>query len=109
MNYLLGILRSILKIYLVLYVLVHILLYLTPQTCSYLVFQNLGNLNFFHNKVRNSKYFNVLKVKWPFNDLKNPTSHGANNVHNFYLDIEPEVKIGIWYKTKFPCLFHIFR
>ena len=35
-------------------------------------------------------------VRRPFNDYKNPTSFGLTNVHNFYLETEPDVKVGIW-------------
>ncbi len=42
-------------------------------------------------------FFLINIVKWPFNDYKNPTKFGLNNVHNFYLDTEANVKIGIWY------------
>lgn len=30
-------------------------------------------------------------------DLENPTKFELNNVHNFYIDVEPKVRVGVWH------------
>lgn len=61
-------------------------MYLTPHTCTFFIFQNM--------------------VKWPFNDLTNPTKFGFNNVHNFYMNVEADVKIGIWHFIPPPLVYN---
>ena len=76
MNFLLPLAKSIVGLYFFLYVLVHFLILLTPETARFFVFQNY--------------------VHWP-KDFTNPTKFGLDNVHNFYLDVSKEARIGIWH------------
>ncbi|RNA44948.1 abhydrolase domain-containing 12B [Brachionus plicatilis] len=77
MNFLLSIARFILYLYFFLYALVHLLLLITPETARYLIFMNYMN--------------------WPMRDLQNPPKYEQHNVHNFYLDVEPKVRVGVWH------------
>jgi abhydrolase domain-containing protein 12 len=36
-------------------------------------------------------------VRLPFKNITDPTKYTSNNVYNFYLNVESDVKIGIWH------------
>lgn len=48
-----------------------------PQYANYFIFMNY--------------------VKIPFRNMTDPRVFNLQNVHNFYLDVEPEVRVGIWH------------
>lgn len=47
-----------------------------------------------------------FKVNWPMRDLRNPPKYGLDNVHNFYLDIEKDVRVGIWHFIPSPLKYN---
>lgn len=49
----------------------------------------------FQIKQDNKKFF--ILVFWPFHNLTHPPEHNLHNVHNFYVDVEPGVKVGVWH------------
>ncbi len=44
MNWILSLAKSILKSYIFIYVAIHVLMFITPQTCNFFIFQNIGTL-----------------------------------------------------------------
>ncbi|CAF0712806.1 unnamed protein product [Brachionus calyciflorus] len=89
MNFLLVIARFILVLYFSIYGLIHLLLFLTPETARYLIFMNY--------------------VNWPMRDLQNPPKYELNNVHNFYLDVEADVRVGIWHYIPEPLEYNFTK
>lgn len=77
MSWLLSAAKFTVILYFALYALIHILIFSNPETVRKLTFQNL--------------------VHWPWHNLSYPFSHNLTNVHNFHVEVEPGVRIGVWH------------
>lgn len=86
MKFILTAAKFILALYLFLYALLHFLACLTPYVANYGIFMNYVTL--------------------PFRNLSHPISYGMENVHNFYLETEPNVKVGIWHYIPKPLKYN---
>lgn len=88
MKLILTIIRFTLAFYLFTYCLIHLVLLIAPSTINFFIFNN------WFNRPVSSDY------------LKNPTKLNLRNVHNFYLNVEPQVKVGIWHFIPSPLKYN---
>ena len=88
MKYLFYAANLIFGLYFFLFALSHLLILIRPDAVRYFIFQN--------------------SINWP-RDLTNPTVFGLHNVHNFYLDVSPSVRIGIWHYIPIPVEYSFVR
>lgn len=92
MKFVLKIARFLVKFYFVCYFGFHLLVWWTPETVRVMIFQN--------------------NIKSPFRmyrGLDNPPNYGLNRTHNFYLDTEPTVRVGIWHFIPAPLEYEYER
>lgn len=91
MNFILGLARFLFGLYFFLYVLIHALLWLSPFTANFGIFMNL--------------------INWPIalRSLEQPGAYGLHNVHNFYLDTEASVRVGVWHYVPAPLEYEASR
>lgn len=86
MNFVVSLAKLVFGLYLFLYTLLHVLVLISPYTVNFGIFMNFVTL--------------------PFRNLSHPISYGMENVHNFYLETEPGIKVGIWHYVPEPLKYN---
>jgi len=77
MSFILNFVKTLMFVYFVLYALAHALVLYKPESVVRLFFQNA--------------------IHWPGQNFTHPVEQNLTNVHNFYHDVEPGVRIGVWH------------
>lgn len=103
MNFLRLVFVLIASIYVFLSVLFVGLLLVLPTSIKHLVFLHQRNEK---RKFFLSKRFVLVKTGTNF---RQPESLNLTRVFNFYLDVEPNVRLGIWFVVKKNNFLHVFR